>query len=79
MTASRNPGTTIPGFRVASSAVVVTDTSVKPMKNGLRTPAWSAMPPSRGEVSATTIMATEPTSPHQKSPRPSALPTIASA
>src|SRR5688572_4507270 len=73
------PRTCMPGSSVASSAVAVTATSVKPTKNGLRTPAWSAMPPSSGEVRATRIIDVEPSSPHQKSPRPSALPTMALA
>jgi hypothetical protein len=70
---------TIPGPTVASKAVATMDTTVNPTKNGRRTPAWSAMPPSTGEVSATRIIVVELTRPHQKSPRPAVLPTTASA
>ena len=57
------------------SAVAAMHTIVKPMKNCLRAPAWSAMPPSKGDVSAPMTMAVEIAAPHRKSPRPVALPT----
>jgi hypothetical protein len=65
----------MPGCTVAMRAVVATQTTVKPMKKRFRAPAWSAMPPSSGEVSAPITMAVEIAAPHQKSPRPVALPT----
>ena len=74
-TASAKPRTTMPGPIVAMSAVAATAATVSHTRNGLRTPAWSAIPPHTGEVAATSTIETETASPHQKSPRPSALPT----
>jgi hypothetical protein len=65
----------MPGSTVAMSAVAVTDSAVKPMKSGRRTPARSAIPPRKGEVTATIAMETEMTRPHQRSPAPASLPT----
>ena len=74
-TASTHPHHTRPGPTVAMSAVAAIETTLKPTKKFQRAPAWSAMPPSGGEVRAPITMAVETAAPHQKSPRPSALPT----
>src|SRR5439155_24388304 len=68
-TASANPQRTMPGLTVANNAVAATETSVNPTRNGLRTPAWSAMPPKKGEVRAKRPIETETAKAHQKSPR----------
>src|SRR5262245_45250734 len=65
----------MPGRTVAIRAVAAMQTTVKPTKKRLRAPAWSATPPSSGEVSAPMTMAVEMAEPHRKSPRPVSLPT----
>ncbi len=70
------PSATIPFSRSGKQETAATQIVVYAISIRFRTPRKSAMPPTIGEVIATSAMLAATTRPHQRSPRPSALPTI---
>ncbi len=78
ITANEKPHSTMPGSMVTNMPTAMTQTYVYSIIIFLRTPARSAMEPSKGDVIATTRAENEIARVHQAVPCPTSLPTMAS-